>query len=140
MITLHKADGTTRELEHAQTNEVTERLDRTQYRPPFGTGWKSTGSGHPEPQRVSITVEVGMSTNLEAIRPTLDAIIADAADAVGIETPLGDWPLEGLITALDQPIQAGYRLDLIFLAGAARVPAGAYGHGAYGAGAYGGNT
>jgi hypothetical protein len=145
VITIHKGDGTTRDLEHAKTGEARERLDLIQYRPPFGEAWKTAGTGKPEPEQVSITVEVwsetgGTGSTLEAIRPTLDAIIADAQAAVAIETPLGDWALEGLKSAIDQPIAAGYRLDLVWLASDVRTPADSYGHDAYGAGAYGGSA
>lgn len=139
MITLHTAAGTTRDLTHARTRETRQRLDRQQYRPPFSTTWRTTGTGNPEAERVSITVEV-WGGSLAALRPTLTAITADAEDATSIETPLGDWALTGLVSAIRTPIESGYRLDLTWLASGPRVPSGAYGHGAYGAGAYGGTT
>lgn len=166
-IVLHLADGTTRYLRHARTNEARQRRDRQQYRSPFGTTWKTSGSRNRLPERVSISVEVWAGADyqevtyggetvtyegepvwsqspfrqptLEDLAPVLDAIIIDCQAAERIETMLGHWLIEGVQTAIPQPIAGGYRLDVTWLAAGPRTPEDSYGFGAYGAGAYGGS-
>lgn len=138
MITLHLPVGR-REIQHAKTGEIRERLNERQYRPPFGTTWRTAGSGKPEPERVSATIEV-FGVTLDAAATELNAVIADCTTTERIETPLGHWLINGLELAVPQPVALGYRLDVTWLAGGPRMPEGGYGVGTYGSGAYGGDN
>lgn len=58
MITLTFPDGTTREYHHAVTHARRRELHKRMYRSPYGSTWRTEGSGKPLPETVGVTIEL----------------------------------------------------------------------------------
>ena len=98
-------------------------FDRQMLRNPFGSVWFQAGSGRPGPQLLRVSGEVWSVANDGIVTAAGDvsAVQAAAEDAVLIRVIFGDFDILALQSFARAPIEAGYRVDMVFVTESGRV-------------------
>lgn len=106
MITFTTSAGVASTYDQAVTSTTRRERDKRMYRSPFGSTWRTEGSGDRLPERVTVTVEAHGST----AESDVDTIISDAEGAASLSTPYWTATLEGVVNAVVTPVSTGYRV------------------------------
>jgi hypothetical protein len=93
------------------------QFDRQMLRNPYGTSWFQSGSGTLGPQLIRVTGEVWStaSDGITSAFTTVEAVRAAAEDAVLVEVSWGTFDILALQSFARSPIEAGYRVDMVFV-------------------------
>lgn len=89
-------------------------FDRELHRNPYGSSWFSSGSYVANPQFVRVTAEVWASS-IEDAHADAELVRVACEDATLLVTSYGEWPIAALQSFSRSPIEAGYRLDILFV-------------------------
>jgi hypothetical protein len=92
-------------------------FDRQMLRNPYGSTWFQAGVGTVGPQLVRVTGEVFSSAadGILSAAAEVAALEAAAEDAVLLRVVWGDFNLLALQSFSRSPIEAGYRVDMVFV-------------------------
>jgi hypothetical protein len=97
-------------------------FDREMLRNPFGSVWFQAGSGRPGPQLLRVTGEVWSVANdgIVTAAGDVNAVQGSAEDAVLVKVIFGDYDVLALQSFARTPIEAGYRVDMVFVTASGR--------------------
>lgn len=89
-------------------------FDRELHRNPYGSVWFTSGSDVTNPQLVRVTAEV-WSSSIEVAHADVEAVRVACEDATLLIASYGEWSIAALQSFGRSPIEAGYRLDIVFV-------------------------
>jgi hypothetical protein len=95
-------------------------FDRELHRNPFGQSWFTSGGGRLGPQLLRVTLEVWSDSIANAHAET-EALRVRAEDCARVLTSYGEWPILALQSFSRSPIEAGYRVDAVFVTAQGRL-------------------
>jgi hypothetical protein len=98
-------------------------FDRQMLRNPYGTSWFQSGSGTLGPQLIRVTGEVwsNASDGITSAFTTVEDVRIAAEDTVLVRVIFGDYGVVALQSFARAPIEAGYRVDMVFVTESGRV-------------------
>jgi len=105
---------------NAQADSIS--FDREMLRNPFGTVWFQAGSGRSGPQLLRVTGEVWSVANdgIVTAAGDVNAVQGNAEDAVLVRVIFGDYDVLALQSFVRSPIEAGYRVEMLFVTASGR--------------------
>lgn len=97
-------------------------FDRQMLRNPYGTTWFQSGSGTLGPQLIRVTGEVwsAASDGITSAFTTVEDVRMAAEDAVLVRVIFGDYDVLALQSFARSPIEAGYRVEMVFVTASGR--------------------
>jgi hypothetical protein len=103
-------------------NIAAERLDfnRRMYRAPYGGSWAQEGDGRVGPQLVRATAEIWDDRGITYAQTALRVNRGYCETATQVRSVWGTYPVAALQQYAYQPIEAGYRLDIVFISTSGR--------------------
>lgn len=86
-------------------------------RNPYGSTWFQAGDGRIGPQLIRVTTEVwsDASTGIAVAAPLVEALRASAEDAAKVRVVFGTYFVAALQSFIRTPIEAGYRVEMVFV-------------------------
>lgn len=98
-------------------------FDRQLQRNPFGSSWFQSGSGTIGPQLVRVTGEVfsDAANGITSAVALVEDVRVAAEDAVLLRVTWADFEVLALQSFARTPIEAGYRVDMVFVTASGRL-------------------
>lgn len=92
-------------------------FDREMLRNPYGNSWFQAGDGRIGPQLIRVTAEVwsDAATGIAVAAPLVEALRAAAEDAANVRVVFGTYNVAALQSFARTPIEAGYRVEMVFV-------------------------